>query len=66
MSDGRSRLTVGQVRWKLAAWMGETLWPQGGKCKLSGWAALDRVRQGVMVHGVRQESLAKRGTWRGT
>ncbi len=43
------------------AWMGETLRPQGGKGKFFGWEALARVRQDVMVHGVRRESLAKRG-----
>ncbi len=48
-------------RWKLAAWMGETLRPQGGKGKFFGCEALARVRQDVMVHGVRRESLAKRG-----
>ncbi len=48
-------------RWKLAAWMGETLRPQGGKGKFFGWEALARVRQDVMVHGVRRESLTKRG-----
>ncbi len=37
-------------RWKLAAWMGETLWPQDGKGTFSGWEALARFRQGVKAH----------------